>query len=394
MNNNNKNNEYGVVPCKELEEVSFLRLVNQYSYSDIYRAYLDCRRRKRSTLIATAYETRHEFRLMDLLEQINSGRYEIGSTRAFVVTWPKAREVWAARFADRIVHHLICNDIASFFNDRLIEDTFACIKGRGTLAASNRVSHFARSITQNWNKKAWVLQIDIANYFVSISRAIMWELLKKHIGTDSLTAKLTKMIVFNDPTKNVIIKPNTDFSIVPRHKSLWHCKKGYGLPIGNLTSQVFANVYLDGLDKYVKHTLKCKYYARYVDDAILMSKDREQLYDWRDKIDAWLKANRELHLHPNKVRIAPVADGIDFVGKVIRPFSMTPRAMTIGSARAVAIQLQKNPLDKGLLHSINSYLGLSRHCDSYRFRKLICEMVCLPFVIGCDQEYTKVFHLI
>ena len=221
----------------------------------------------------------------------------------------------------------------------------------------------------------------------------MWDILREHIGEESLTSRLTKQIIFHDPTVNPIIKRGTNFNLVPPHKSLWHCRPNHGLPIGNLTSQIFANVYLDGLDHYIKHTLKCRRYARYVDDAILMSEDREQLYEWRDRIDVWLKEKRELRLHPNKIRIAPVKAGICFVGRLIRPFHTTLRKITIGSMKAVALQLQKFPLDRELIASVNSYLGLMRHSCSFLMRQKLCQMVLLTGTIGYDDAFTKIYSI-
>lgn len=373
--------------------MSTLRLVDQYSYRDILEAYLDCRKHKRTTVTAISYEVNFEQSLMQLLDEINNGTYKIGRTRAFVVSWPKAREIWAALFRDRIVHHLVCRDLQPYFEARFIEDTFACIPGRGTLEASKRVEKFARSATQNWSRQAWVLQIDIANFFVSIRRDILWQILEKQIGNTSLTARLARQIAYHDPTKNPIVKPGTDFSLVPKHKSLWHCPKGQGLPIGNLTSQFFANVYLDGLDKFIKHSLKVKWYARYVDDAVLISHNREQLYEWKDAIDLWLQSNRALHLHPDKVRVAPISAGIDFVGRTIKPFYCYPRKMTCNSAMITANLLRKYPTNRKLFNSLNSYIGLLCQGKSYKLRRKLCQMVSLPFVIGCDEQYTKLFYM-
>lgn len=394
VNNPNKNNTYAVVPARAMGMYKKgLRLVDKYTYRDILDAYFDCRKRKRSKFTSIEFEVNFERNLMELLDEINSGNYKIGRTRAFVVTWPKAREVWAALFRDRIVHHLLCHDLEPYFYRRFIPDTFACIKGRGTLAASKRAAHFARGATENWKRPAWVLQVDIANFFVSISHDILWSILEQHLGNESLTASLVKQIVFHDPTVNPVVKSGTDFSIVPRHKSLWHCPKGYGLPIGNLTSQVFANVYLDGLDKYIKHVLKARRYVRYVDDAIIISRDHEKLHEFVFAIDEWLKNNRGLHLHPDKIRIAPVACGFDFVGRMIRPFCCIPRKMTVDSAVTTANLLRKYPLDKTLLESMTSYLGILRLGNTYNLRRKLCAKVVLPAVIGCDSDFGKLFYL-
>ena len=144
------------------------RLVDQYTFRDIYNAYLDCRAHKRNTCAAREFELNSFDNLRILLDEINTGTYEIGPSRGFVVTYPKPREVWAASFRDRIVHHLVCSDVMPFFKSRIIPQNCACIQGRGTLYAATYVERYCRSITENWQKNAYYLQIDIQNFFVSI----------------------------------------------------------------------------------------------------------------------------------------------------------------------------------------------------------------------------------
>lgn len=371
-----------------------LTLHNQYTYHDILEAYLDCRQYKRSTHSATEFEMCFEQNLLELLEEINTCTYRISPSRGFVVIWPKIREVWAAQFRDRIVHHLIYRDIAPYFIARTINTNCACIKGRGTLLASQYLEKFLRSATENWSKKAWVLQLDIKNFFVSISKDILWNIMKAHIGEESLTAKLMKMVIYNNPTHRAIVKQGTDFSIVPHHKSLWNTDNAHGMPIGDLTSQLCASgIYLDGLDKFVKHVLKCRYYVRYVDDAVLVSKDRSKLEFWKDCIIDWLYKERALTVSPTKTIIKPANAGINFVGRIVLPFRSYPRNMTVHRAKRAAKALKAEPLDADCISSVNSYLGLIRHSNSYNLRKQICEMCTIPTFIGCDSDYTKVFHL-
>ena len=180
---------------------------------------------------------------------------------------------------------------------------------------------------------------------------------------------------------------------VPHHKSLWHCAPGCGLPIGNLTSQFFSNVYLDGLDKYAKHKLKARWYARYVDDLVLLSHSRDQLYVWKEQIEEWLFQERGLRLHPDKISVKPANSGINFVGTVVLPYRTYPRKMTRSAAIAAAKEVRKHPLSKDALASLNSYIGMFRHTSSYRLRERLCEMAETPVVTGHDAENTKVFHL-
>lgn len=371
-NNNNKTNKGVAVPVLEMQNKLVLK--NFFTYSDILKAYLDCRKRKRNKKEPLLFEHNFGYNLRVLLDEINTEHYEIGRSTVFTVAWPKPREIWAAQFRDRIVHHLLYNEIGSYFEKRLIEDTFSCIKGRGVLAASQRVQQFCRKITENWHKKAWVLQVDIANFFVSISRQILWDILvARFANPEALTAKLLHKVIFHNPIDNPIIKPNSDFKIVPRHKSLWYAKPGFGLPIGNLTSQFISNVYLDELDHLVKHQFKARYYVRYVDDAIFLSRDKDELLHWVGMFDDYLQSKRLLHLHPDKIKIYPANQGINFVGHIIKPFRVYPRRMTVASAREALQDYLACPINWGNFDSLQSYLGMFRHSNTYSLRKSFCE---------------------
>jgi len=249
--------------------------------SEIFQAYYDCRKAKRNTWNALLFEQNLERNLMDLYYELVSGEYQPGRSIMFVVTRPKPREVWAANFRDRVVHHVLYNRYADHFYRRFIHDSYACIPEKGTLRAANRVQHFIRSATKNHTQPAWFLKADIANFFVSINKQILDELLMKHI-THPWWVWLTRLILHKDPRDNVYIKSDAALlSKVPPHKSLLNATTGFGLPIGNLSSQFFANVYLDALDQYAKHTLKLRHYARYVDDIVVIGDSGSECGDWR-----------------------------------------------------------------------------------------------------------------
>lgn len=359
-----------------------------YNYEELLKAYLDCRRLKRRKKSAVEFEVSFELKLRKLLEIINNKEYKIGRTEVFVVEKPKPREIWAAEFVDRIVHHLVYNDIGEFFEKQFIADTFSCIKGRGCLFASDRLDLFVRKASNHYDKETYFLQFDIKNFFVSINKDILCKMVVSKIGEESLTSQLISSIIYNDPTENAIIKSNSNFEIIPRHKSLWNQVKNKGLPIGNLTSQFFSNIYLDKLDKMVKHKLKAKYYVRYVDDAVIVSNDKDYLLRCLEEIKEFL-IQLDLELHPDKIIIDNIDAGINFVGYIIKPYRRTPRPLTLQKA----ISESKKPLDKISIPRINSYLGFIRHGKTYKIRKKICENACVPFVIGCDENYTKLFWL-
>lgn len=374
-----------------MSNVTELKLRQQYDYQSILDAYLDCRRVKRNKNSALAFEVRFERKLVDLLEEVNSGTYQIGRSEVFVVTHPKAREIWAAQFRDRIVHHLVHNDIGSFLESRLIEDTFSCIKGRGTLAASNRLQQFHRRITNNYETDCYALQFDIKNFFVSIDKTILWSQFEHYVGPpeSSLTARLLHQIIWNNPAENPIIKPNSPFHLVPKHKSLWLTGGKRGLPIGNLTSQTGSNVYMNGFDHFVKHVLKCKAYVRYVDDAIILSKDKKHLEYCLSEIENYLRERLRLVIHPDKCSITPASQGMNFVGFVVKPHRRYTRRSTITAAKKSA----KNPDTFQRVSSVNSYLGLMKNTHSYKLRRELCRDAVIPSLITHDRDFKKLILL-
>ena len=368
-----------------------LRLSHRYTYNDMLTAYLDCRRRKRSTRSAVAFEANFEARLERLLAAVNDGTYQIGRSQVFVVTRPKAREVWAAGFQDRVVHHLVYRDIAPWYESGFIEDSFSCIKGRGTQAAIRRVESHARRVTAGWTRKAWCLQMDVANFFVSIRKDILWDILREDIGETSRTATLIKQIVFHDCTVGAFCSTPRLLNLVPHHKSLWHCPEKCGLPIGNLTSQFFSNIYLDALDKYIKHVLRAKFYARYVDDIAVFSADRAQLEAWALEIDAWVRTHRGLFFHPHKITIKPADAGINFVGAVILPWRTYPRRSTVHSAMLAARRVRDSRTPDALCSAV-SYLGIVRHVDAYNIRRTVCATATSGALARADADNTKLFY--
>ena len=334
--------------------------------SELFTAYYDCRKTKRNTWNAIQFEQRLERNLMNLFYDLVEGTYRPGGSIMFVVTRPKAREVWAANFRDRIMHHVMYNRYSPQFYRTFIHDSYACIPGKGTLHAADRVQHFMRAATQNHTAPAWFMKADVANFFVSISKKILDAQLAQKI-TDPWWMALTRTILHNDPTKNVFIKSDAAMlTKVPHHKSLLNAPKGFGLPIGNLSSQFFANVYLDKLDQYAKHKMKLRYYARYVDDIVAVGADGSVLHDKYEKMAEFVNAELGLKFHPHKKEINRVEHGVNFVGYIIKPHCMYIRRSTIDS------MYHKTRVSAGfeaLRATANSYLGMLRHANAYRERR-------------------------
>lgn len=268
--------------------------------------------------------------------------------------------MWAATFRDRIVHHLLYNQIAPRFIARFVADSCACIPGRGTLYAAQRLEAQIRSQTQNWSRPAFYLKADLANFFVSIDKRVLWPMLARRIP-EPWWRGLAKLILFHDPRENYEVRGETGaLTAVPTHKRLVNAGPYCGLPIGNLSSQFFANVLLDAVDQHVKHVIRARHYIRYVDDMVLLYESAQWLNDALSSINAFLPSLR-LALNPRKTVIQPVARGVDFAGHVIKPWRRQARRRTVRTALS---RIERLP-DAQTLETINSYLGLLLHTDGH-----------------------------
>ncbi|ATR83025.1 reverse transcriptase [Pseudomonas sp. HLS-6] len=324
-----------------------------YPFSDLVQAYYDCRRSKRNSASALAFEMNLERNLTTLHSDLVTGQYRPGRSICFVVTRPKAREVWAADFRDRIVHHLLYNHVAPRFYASFIADSCACIPGRGTLYAAKRLESKIRSATQNWSKPVFYLKCDLANFFVAIDKQVLRQQLAAKIDEPWWLA-LAEQILMHDPRWDYLTRsPAHLFNRVPQHKRLTAQPEYLGLPIGNLSSQFFANVYLDALDQFCKHRLRVRHYVRYVDDFILLHESPQQLNAWLAEIEAFLP-KLGAKLNPTKTILQPVERGVDFVGHVIKPWRRTTRKRSVAQAmkRTAAAPPEQ------LRETANSYFGL------------------------------------
>ncbi|MDT4841303.1 group II intron reverse transcriptase/maturase [compost metagenome] len=327
--------------------------VAPFTFEELVQAYYDCRRNKRNTNSARQFERDMETNLLELHEQLLDGTYRPGRSICFVVTRPKPREVWAAQFRDRIVHHLLYNRIGAGIESTFIADSCACIPGRGTLYAAERLEAKILRATQNWSKPIYYLKADLANFFVSIDKRVLDRQLRALID-DPWWRALALHVLWHDPRQDYEVRsPRHLFNKVPQHKRLTAQPAHLGLPIGNLSSQFFANVYLNELDQFVKHQLRAKHYVRYVDDFVLLHESPQQLNAWLAEIEGFLPT-LGARLNPSKTILQPVDRGIDFVGHVIKPWRRTTRKRSVAQAlrRVAAVP------DTELMQTANSYFGL------------------------------------
>lgn len=341
----------------------------------LVQAWLDCRRSKRTSASALEFEQHAERNLCALRDELLSGTYTPGRSICFVITRPKAREVWAAQFRDRVVHHLLYNHIAPRFEAAFVAGSAACIKGRGTTYAAQRLEHDVRSVTQNWSRPAHYLKCDLANFFVSISKRVLQARLHARV-TEPFWRNLTDTVLMHDPRADFEMRGDASLlQRVPPHKRLINTPADTGLPIGNLSSQFFANVLLDSLDQHIKHQLQHaggRHYGRYVDDFYLLHTSPQRLNEALASIEAHLVAHVGCALNPRKTILQPVDRGIDFVGHVIKPWRHTTRRTTVQAA----VQRLRTMPAGDTFASGNSYLGLTRqathsHTDQTRIARVL-----------------------
>ena len=282
---------------------------------ELRQAYLECRKRKRNTKACAIFEMNECRNLNDLLEDLNNGTYTIGYSDAFCVTRPKLREIFAAEFRDRIVHHLIIRKIEPLLEAYFLDTSCSCRTGKGT--------HYAHLKLQEYAKKyenGWVLSGDIQSYFMSIPKAQLASemetfIRERYTGSDiEQLLWLIHMVIMHEPQWLCHMKGNLKlFKLLPEDKSLRTCKKGCGMAIGNLTSQKKGNFFLTPFDILMIITLGFDY-VRYTDDWKAFSNNKEDLLKALPIARQFLKKDRHLILHPKKISLQPVRKGFTSIG--------------------------------------------------------------------------------
>lgn len=344
---------------------------------DIFQAYYQARSNKRNSLSQLWFEYDYESLLVQLWQDLSDGNYKIGTSRCFLICDTVPREIFAADFRDRVVHHLVYNYIYHTCDKQFIYDSYSCRVGKGTHFWAKRLDHFIRSCTHNYTQDAWILKLDIKWFFMCIDKDILAYRLWQTISyrRDSLSPmwrdwlwSLCKQIIYHDPTLDYNFCWARDlYDVLPPDKSLFHSSAWYGLPIGNLTSQLLANVYLHLFDLWMKETVGCQFYGRYVDDFVIVHTDRHFLKQLIPKIRYFLQDQLSLTLHPRKMYLQYYTKWIKFLGHFILPYRRYIDKRTIYRSRKRFDHI--SPTSLWHISFINSYLWLLKHGKSFYIRK-------------------------
>ena len=351
----------------------------------LYYAYLEARKGgKRITHDEHSFEINEYQNLVDLAESIKRKAYEPSRSAAHIIRNPVIREIFAAPFRDRIVHHLIFNAVYDWWDDHFIYDSYSCRMNKGVLFGIKRLGHHIRSVSQRSDLPAYVMKLDIQGYFMSLPRKrlykrAIWGLdrqyqSQKNSPAYKLIKYLWQKIIFDDPVKGVVKKGKlTDWDLLPRSKSLFSQPDGRGIVIGNLTCQLLSNVYLDQLDQFVTKTLGYKHYGRYVDDFYIVvdETDLPQLKRDKEAIKNYLRSIG-LTLHPNKCLLRKATDGIPFLGAIVNAQHAVPGHRL---KRNIDKAFSEVVMGKRDTTTVSSYLGHAMHINSYNYIRKAFEKV-------------------
>ncbi|MFA5051392.1 MAG: reverse transcriptase domain-containing protein [Patescibacteria group bacterium] len=313
---------------------------------NLFLAWDEFKKGKRKKIDVQIFERNLEDNLFELYKDLNNKTYQHSTYKSFYIQDPKLRHIHKAEVKDRIIHHLIYRYLERIFEPSFIFDSYSCRKNKGTHRAVERLAKFYWRISKNCTRNCFVLKCDIKKFFASVDHQILLTIIFKKINEPNILW-LIKNIIDSFPQ---------------------------GIPLGNLTSQIFANIYLNELDQFVKHQLKIKYYIRYTDDFVILSKSQEYLEALIPIINNFLGDKLKLTLHPNKVIIRKYKQGIDFLGYVSLPYwrvlrTKTKKRMFKKLEKKIDEFRQGQISEETLNQSIQSYFGVLKHCNSFKLRE-------------------------
>lgn len=365
-------------------------------FETILEAYLDCRKRKRSTVGATEFELAYVHNLVELMNEVNSRQYKIGKSICFVVRYPRYREVFAGEFRDRIIHHYIALRLEPLFEQIFCDRTYNCRKGKGQLAGVTQLAEDIRDESENYTKDAYVMKVDLKGFFMSIIKSKLARMVDDFIveyykGDDKEDLRwLCNLVVMHRPELNCERRsPLWMWNFIPKEKSLFTNGEDRGIAIGNLFAQLFANFLLNTIDWKIDAV--CVRHNRYVDDISFVSKDKKKLLSIIPMLRIEL-GKLGLRLNEKKFYLQHYFKGVQFIGAVIKPDRIYVANHTINRF-AFAVERLGNATEMGMIDdinkniaSVNSYLGIMSHYNEYATKRRIMAKLPPKFYEYCYIE--------
>ncbi|HUC87258.1 MAG TPA: reverse transcriptase/maturase family protein [Candidatus Saccharimonadales bacterium] len=308
------------------------------SPDNLLLAWWEFRVGKHSKTDVQAFERRLMDNLLLLHDELVSGSYRHSGYYQFAISDPKPRQIHKASVRDRVLNHAVYRVLYPFFDATFVHDSFSCRKGKGTHAAMQRFQQYARQVSCNDTRSCWALKCDIKKFFASIDQAVLLGILANYIPDAKLMMLLAQVI------------------------GSFETEPGKGLPLGNLTSQLFVNIYLNKFDQFVMHRLKAQHYIRYADDFVFFAADRDWLLAQIPLIDDFLREQLNLTMHPQKIALQTLASGVDFLGWVHFPYHRVLRTRT----KQRLLRHLEQPSSEA---AIQSYLGLLNHGNAFELQQ-------------------------
>ena len=365
-------------------------------FETILEAYLDCRKRKRSTVGATEFELDYVHNLVELMNEVNSRQYKIGKSICFVVRYPRYREVFAGDFRDRVIHHYIALRLEPLFERIFCGRTYNCRKGKGQLAGVIQLAEDIREESENYTKDAYVMKVDLKGFFMSIIKSKLAKIVDDFIvahyeGDDKEDLRwLCNLVIMHRPELNCERRsPLWMWNFIPKEKSLFTNGEDRGIAIGNLFAQLFANFLLNTIDWKIDAV--CLRHNRYVDDISFVSKDKKKLLSIIPMLRIEL-GKLGLRLNEKKFYLQHYSKGVQFTGAVIKPDRIYVANHTINSF-AFAVERLGKAAEMGMIDdinkniaSVNSYLGIMSHYNEYATKRRIMAKLPPKFYEYCYIE--------
>jgi len=327
-------------PENSLKVSNYSQLI---SIESIFQAWEEFKKGKRNKKDVQLFERHLEDNIFDLYFALTSKNYKHGGYFEFYVNDPKRRHIHKAKVSDRIVHHLLYKYLYEIFDKKFIYDSYSCRKGKGTHKAVKRLEKLTKIVSLNYTRECWALKLDVKKFFDSIDHNLLKDLVHKNIKDKNINQLIDEVI------------------------DSFHSEvgEGKGIPLGNVSSQIFANIYLNELDQFLKHDLKIRYCLRYADDFIILDNSKVKLLHYINIMKSFLDESLKLELHPKKVIYRKLSWGIDFCGYIVLPHYMLPRTKT---KRRIVKKVTNETIST---QALDSYVGYLSHAKSYKIQQVL-----------------------